>query len=279
MSAQLNTAQYPAGYVPIVTFDTSTHNRLFDDAASEEQLALIRALRHVRVAGLSVEEMFATPDPSEREQLFKYAKRITEHDESDTLVPHNELIRRLVLAHHENPWRFDWTTVDVRTHEYHDGLSDQELIADNALANEQRQQSVELQKQFRQMFTTSRPSLDEVFARNGTPRPLTFREALRGVAGSSHRLDTTIAKRFYDRITETNQSRSTVGEFLSVCPPFRAGINGIMLAWYDLAVRDQHQGERFRSGASTSSCLCICRTVMSSSRTRRRASTLVACER
>jgi hypothetical protein len=247
-SATSNLIPYPSDYKPIVAFDTSVHNRLMTDAAEEPTLTQIRSKRYVRVAGMSVEELAATPDAAKRESLFTYAELVTQDDESDCLMPHNVLIEALILDHYNNPWNFDWRNVDVRSWEYHDELRKREIVLDNDLASEQRQQQKELQSQFRQMFTSLRPALDEVFARHGTPRPLTFREALKGDESSNKRLVVTIGKRLYDRVTGDNISRVTVREFIAACPPFRAIIFGHMMAWYDLAVRDEHRGERFQCG-------------------------------
>jgi hypothetical protein len=243
-----NSPPFPPGYRPIVTFDTSVHNRLMDDSAGEAVLARIRGNRHVRIAGLSIEELASTTDATERKALFTYAQHVTQDNESDCLLPHNELIRRLILDHYHNPWSFDWRNVDVRSWDYHGELSNREYVMDDALATDQRQQQKDLQKQFRQMFTTLRPKLDLAFANHGTPRPLTFRDALKGDKEGNQTLTVSMGRMFYIGITGAKVSRNRVREFIEVCPPYRAMLYGMMMARYDLAVRDMHRGERFQCG-------------------------------
>lgn len=52
------------GDFPIVTFDTTVHNRLVDDGPlSEALLAGLKSGLFFRFAGLSLDELVATPDP------------------------------------------------------------------------------------------------------------------------------------------------------------------------------------------------------------------------
>lgn len=55
----------------VVTFDTSAHNRLLKDGpASEPMLAGLTSGVHFRFAGLSIDELFSTPDPTDRAALL-----------------------------------------------------------------------------------------------------------------------------------------------------------------------------------------------------------------
>jgi hypothetical protein len=35
---------------------------------------------------------------------------------------------------------------------------------------------------------------------------------------------------------------------MDACPPFRAIVYALLLAWYDRSVRERHTGEKFRAG-------------------------------
>jgi hypothetical protein len=60
------------GNLPIITFDTSAHNRLVDDGArSQPVLARVKAGLFFRFAGLSIEELISTPDRIKRAALFE----------------------------------------------------------------------------------------------------------------------------------------------------------------------------------------------------------------
>jgi hypothetical protein len=127
-------------------------------------------------------------------------------------------------------------------------LQNQTLIGDDELAAEQRQQNLDLQKQFRKMFTSLRLKYDEVFLENGKSRSRSFREEMRRVQSSPKRFDISLAKVFYDGVAGTNLSREKIREFISNCEPMRATIYAYLMGRYDLALRDLHHSERFQSG-------------------------------
>lgn len=65
------------GNLPIVTFDTTAHNRLVDDGPlSEPVLAGLKSGFFFRFAGLTIDEMVATPDPAKRAALFTSCARL-----------------------------------------------------------------------------------------------------------------------------------------------------------------------------------------------------------
>lgn len=100
------------GDVPIITFDTSAHNRLVEDGPlSEAVLAGIKSGLFFRFAGLSIEELVSTSESAKRVALFTYCARLQEGP-SVCLHPQNELIRLLVAEHFKNPSTFNWMTVD-----------------------------------------------------------------------------------------------------------------------------------------------------------------------
>jgi hypothetical protein len=65
------------GRFPIVTFDTTAHNRLVEDGPlSEAVLAGLKSGMFFRFAGLSIEEIASCPDPVKRAALFNYCGRL-----------------------------------------------------------------------------------------------------------------------------------------------------------------------------------------------------------
>src|SRR5882724_5641134 len=101
------------GDVPIVSFDTSAHNRLVDDGAlSVPIMAAINSGLWFRFAGLCVEELFAASNPDERKLLFASCRGL-QRGPSECLLPPNKLTEQLVLAHRNDPKNFDWKTVNV----------------------------------------------------------------------------------------------------------------------------------------------------------------------
>ena len=102
------------GDIPIVSFDTSTHNELVKDGPRAEiVLAGLKSGLSFRFVGLSIDEMVADSDPAHRAALFAYCSRIQD-GLSECIYPHNELTKRMVIEHHKNPSVFNWKTVDVK---------------------------------------------------------------------------------------------------------------------------------------------------------------------
>ncbi len=234
------------GDILIVSFDTSSHNRLAKDGASSEPvLAGLKSGLSFRFVGLSIDEMVATADPVMRAALFAYCSRIQD-GLSECIYPHNELIKRMVVEHHKNASAFNWKTVDVRAREYERAMRTRELVDDEALSSEQRADLKARRREYEDMWAGLRAELAEVFREHGEAPPPTFREVVARSKGEGS-LIWSMGKLLYDRGAETNASEATVRDFMDACPPFRALVYAILLSWYDRAVRDE-KGEKFEAG-------------------------------
>jgi len=121
------------GDIPVVTFDTSGHNRLVNDGPlSEAILAGLKSGYHFRFAGLSLEELMSTPEAPERLALFGYCRRLRAGS-TDSIYPHYETLRLLIQAHWETPTAFDWKNVNVRAWEYEREIDRPEFVWDDTL--------------------------------------------------------------------------------------------------------------------------------------------------
>ena len=234
------------GDIPIVSFDTSSHNRLVGDGPlSEPVLAGLKSGLSFRFVGLSIDEMVATADPAKRAALFAYCSRIQD-GLSECIYPHNELIKRMVVEHHKNPAAFDWKTVDVKAREYERAIRTRELVDDEALSAAQRADLKARRKEYEDMWAGLRPELEAVFKKHGEAPPPTFRDGVARMQSGGN-LMWHMGKLLYDRAAETDASEATIKEFMKACPPFRALIYAMLLSWYDRAVRDE-KGEKFEAG-------------------------------
>ena len=216
------------GDIPIISFDTSAHNRLVDDGAlSEPILAGLKSGVSFRFVGLSIDEMVATSDPVKRAALFTYCARLQDGI-TECIYPHNELTERMILEHHKNPAAFNWKAVDVKAREYERAIRTRELVDDEVLSAEQKAHLKERQKEYEEMFVNIQPELEDVFKRHGEVPPPTFREA---IARSQREgsLIWNMGKLVYDRPAQTDASEATIQEFMEACPPFRALIYAMPL--------------------------------------------------
>jgi hypothetical protein len=235
------------GDIPIVSFDTSSHNELVkDDPRAEIVLAALKSGLSFRFVGLSIDEMVATADPDKRAGLFASCSRIQDGGMSECIYPHNELVTRMVVEHFKSPAAFNWKTVDVKARDYERAISTRELIDDAALSAEQKAHQKERLREYEDMWAGLRPELVEVFKKHGEAPPPTFREVIAKTQAEGH-LIWHMGKLLYDRAAETDASEATIKEFMEACPPFRALIYALLLSWYDRAVRDE-KGEKFEAG-------------------------------
>lgn len=236
------------GDFPVVTFDTSAHNRLVDEGpCSEAVVAALKSRLFFRFAGLSIEEMVATPDPAKRTALFASCERIQE-GRTDCIHPHNELLRLLILANSKKSSGFDWKSVNVRATDYERGISQRELIGDEQLSADQRRERLARAKEYEKMFSGPRAEIEKVFTAHGEAPPGTFKQAIVRLQGGEGSLIWGMGKLLYDRAAGTNVSEATIREFMDCCPPFRALIYALLLSWYDRGVRDRQTGEKFAAG-------------------------------
>jgi hypothetical protein len=244
------------GDVPIVSFDTSAHNRLVKDkdgSRSEAVLAGINSGLWFRFAGLSVEELFACPDPDERAKLFTSCRSL-QRGPSQSLLPSSLLIEQLILHYFSAPATFNWKTVDVRWPDCDEAIRDPEFFLDEKVSKEQRELQKERKKlgqqQAERQRVSLRPEAQAIFEAHGELPPTTFRPAIARLEKAEGSSVCAVAQRFYDRVTKTDSDEATVKQFMGVCPPFRSLVHAMFVPWYNNAVRDYYAGEKLNAGSN-----------------------------
>ena len=239
-----------ADNLPIVTFDTSAHNRLVKDGVrSRVVLAGLNANWFFRFAGLSIEELVSTPDPTLRAAFFSSCAEL-QQGPNDCLYPQNELIRLLVKDHFMHPGIFDWKTVDVSAPEYEDALRSPSFVNDQQLTIAQSKEMKDRKTIYKDMFSTPRKRITEIFEKHREAPPSTFQEAIARLQQTDASLIWIMGKLLYDHVTESDASEKDVKQFMKFCPPFRALIHAFLMSWYNFAVRDPNAGQRFSAGAN-----------------------------
>jgi len=242
------------GDVPIVSFDTSAHNRLVDDGPrSEPIMAGINSGLWFRFAGLSVEELFACSVTDERNSLLASCRRL-QSGPSECLLASNLLTEQLILAHFNDPATFDWKTVNVRWSDCEKAIRNSGSFTDEQVSKEQREfQSVRKtlgKQQAERQRVSLRPKIQAIFQAHGEAPPATFRPAISRLENSEGSSVWAVAQRFYDHVTKMDTDAATVKEFMSVCPPFRALVYAMFIPWYNTAVRDYLAGEKLSAGSN-----------------------------
>lgn len=237
------------GDVPVVTFDTSAHNRLADGSASSRRaLEGMNSQLWFRFAGLSVEELYATSRAEDRKALFASCRAL-QRGPSECLLPPNKLTEQLVLAHRDNPKNFDWKAVNVRWPRCEGAIRDPEFFDDDETSEGQREFQKERKKVGKEDLVDLRSRIQSLFEAHGETPPTAFRPALSrlesvGAGGSVMYA----AHQFYDRAAGSGADDAVVSEFMDHCPPFRALVYAIFIPWYNTAVRDYVAGEKLNAG-------------------------------
>jgi len=250
--------------LPIVTFDTSAHNKLVEDAPRAEPLLTgLKSGLFFRFSGLSVGELFACPDAAKRAALSVSCQGL-QGGQSDCLYPHNELVRLLIVDHFTHSAAFDWKTVDVRAPGYEQGIREGKFFGGQQLSAQQNKEQSEQKKAYKKVFAKPRDELERIFADHGEAQPATFREAI-AQSGRTSRM----GKWIYDRAAETYVNEATIKEFIDACPPFRAMIYALLMSYYDISLKNRQTGERFTAGGNDlfmSVCLPYCHKFVTADR-------------
>jgi hypothetical protein len=233
---------------PIVSFDTSSHNRLLKDGTQSEAIfAGFKSGMYFRFAALSVDEMFATNDAGNRAALRASYGRL-QHGSAECIYPHNELVTRMVVDHSKNAAGFNWKTVDVRARDYEEAIQQRDLVVDERLSCKQRLAQSKARKTYKKIFARLQPKLAKILAAHGEAAPPTFRETLARAEGAEPNLVLAISKNLYDRAAGCDASQASIRQFIGACPPFRAIIYALLMSWYDISLADPVKSERFKAG-------------------------------
>jgi hypothetical protein len=231
---------------PVVILDTSAHNRLLKDGLDSEVIyAAFKTGYHVRLAGISIEELMSTSKETTRIALLQSSGRLL-HGPNDCLHAHNEILRLLIAAYDADPQAFRWQRVNVSAPEYAVELNERRFSTDT-LAAEQWKHMKAMKTEYETIWATLRPKLEEIFQRRGQPRPLSFGEILPHATGDSG-LIWGIAKGLYDKVACTPATEESIRDFVDRCPPFRSIVYAFLMTWYDRSLRALPDGQKFHAG-------------------------------
>jgi hypothetical protein len=230
---------------PTVAFDTSTLNRLMKDSDSESFIAAILTGFEVRLPEMSIGEIYAHPDPQQREKLYAVCRRFLKAG-GQCLYPAHWILDLLIRRFHKIPVQFVWSQVDVRAPGVEKEINEGAILFIESLVSEQKTANRKLQKEFEGTFKEPRARFNDLMANN--ERPTTFQEWL-----EPSRLDGghywRIARRIYeaafgqlsaledDTVLTDLPDEGLLKRFDDCCPPFRAIVSAMSLSFYDRCLR------------------------------------------
>jgi hypothetical protein len=228
---------------PILTFDTSGINQLADDPDSEALIAGLRSGFYFRLTFLSVSEIIANKKRNRRVQLLRTCRQLV--SSGDCIDPPHEIVRKTVIQFEEPP-AFDWTRVSVDFPEAQNAIAHEEDFGDE-LADQEREESRSLQRQFTEIYDAAKPAFDRLFESGVAKRPVSVSNLvaqLQAPEGSFW----THAKGFYSRVGKHQPDDATIQRFTEMCDPFRALMIAFCGAHYDRCIRPQNVSPSLRSG-------------------------------
>ncbi len=225
--------------MPTIGFDTSGINALEDGGRQSELLMIaLRCGFDVRLPAMTADEVLSTPDPARREALLARCERLL--GAGECLLPPHEILRLLISEHHRNPLNYDWTQVDVRARVYEIAILRRDFT--NELCVRQREEQLRLETSFRKMWDELRPKLDEVLINEPSKRPTNFHEAAT-IATIDGGVLWGFGRELYRHVTGTAPSEAEIKEFMALCVPFRTECYGLVMAWFNGALKLKQRGE------------------------------------
>ncbi len=242
---------------PIVIFDTSAVNAIYDDSARDNRMNQLLNIYSPRLTFAVLDEILATANNENnqlldyrRKQLFEITLRL--QNAGDCLLPFHYLLINHVKAFVCDE-RYDWTIVNCCGNKLKETIVEQRHGLSDQLVQEQRKQNLDLEKQYKLKFTDIRGqiladenwkdrfhSLDNfihfAFGDNGPywiEAASHVKKALQisvEEEESQNPNDVPIIRKLKD--AENRITVSDVKQFVDVSPPFKAHIYGIAYTAY-----------------------------------------------
>jgi hypothetical protein len=232
---------------PTVAFDTSTLNRIMKDSDSEPFIAAILAGFEVQLPEMSVGEIYAHPDPLQREKLYVVCRRFLAAG-GRCLYPAHWILDLLIRRFHKDPLGFNWGRVEVRALGVEKEINEGTILNNELMVSEQSAIHRKLQNEFEKTFGERRARFNDLVAKGEALRPKTFQEWVepsRHDGGHYWRFARGIYVAAFgqpspledDSLLTDPPDEDTLKRFDDCCPPFRAFVTATSLSFYDRCVR------------------------------------------
>ncbi len=221
-----------------IGFDTSVINALEDGGTESE--TLMKALQcgfDVRLPAMTADEILSTPvrkNPVRREALLARCQRLLASGQC--IWPPHWILRLLISEHFRNTSQYDWTKINVRAGIYELAIIERDFT--DELCVSQRKEQFEVEERFEKMWKELRPKLDAILAEDPSKRPTNYHEAV-AIATLEGGVLWGIGRELYRYVAGSTPTEAEIKAFMEVCPPFRCACYGLVMAWYDGALRLQ----------------------------------------
>lgn len=226
---------------PAVIFDTSALNGLADEPDATAIATRLGKLAYLRMTETNLAEIVATDDLCKRARLVEMCQRLI--GAGECVGPYHWIIEKQVVRHASRPTNFYWQGVEVRAPELEKEIVNPIFLNDDIVAVENRQQSSELKKRFKQVFREAR---DKFPVPDDERTQITLQDVVESASidGAHWRM----ASNIYDRYSGIRLSESGIRNFVKQCPPFEAMMLSTCVAHFHGSVRDYHLPKAFDAG-------------------------------
>jgi hypothetical protein len=259
---------------PIVIFDTSAVNAIYDDPDREKRTHQFLNIYFPRLTFTVLDEVLATSNTEEnqfldyrRSQLFDWTLKM--QNAGDCLLPFHDLLMNHARAFACEK-EYDWTSVNCHGNNLKEAIVEERHGLSNSLIQDQRKQNLDLEKQFKQKFKEIRGRLQEddmwkgrfqslddfmnfAFANDGPywkEAAAHVRRALQICVQDEESRDPADVRVIQElKIAEEKFSPQDAMRFAQSAPPFRAHIYGIACSAYS-RVHDPSLNSRQRASAA-----------------------------
>lgn len=259
---------------PVVIFDTSAVNAIYDDSDRENRMSQLLNIYFPRLTFAVLDEVLATSNTEgnrlldyRRTQLFEVTLRM--QNAGDCLLPFHYLLINHARAFVSEE-RYDWALVNCHGNKLKEAIIEQRHDFSDQLIQEQRNQNLDLERQYKQRFKEIRGRLQgDVKWKDRFQSLGDFLKFAFGDDGPYWREAAAHVKKALQISVEEEESKepsdikairelkdagnrfsvSDAMRFAEACPPFKAHMYGIACSAYSRA-HDPSLNSRERAGSA-----------------------------
>jgi hypothetical protein len=257
---------------PIVIYDTSAVNALYNDLQREARLRTLRGAYHPRLVFSVVDELVATRDPYKNKQLFDMALSL--QSAGDCMLPFHYLLISQIRQY-VSVASFDWRMANCDGHQMREAIIDNRHGFTDQLTREQRDSNKAAEDEYKDSLKAFRELLQDP-AYSGEPflnSEAFMRQAFQ-VDGRFWKLGASLMNKALEIIREEQPGAVIVQpilrgldglfaaddarEFAAICPPFNSLLLGIAQTEYS-RVHDpsRNRPQRDKSAGRTDTYMSI----------------------
>jgi len=223
-------------------FDTSVINALAADKDCDAMIEKLGGAYQMVITHTAVAEVTATPDDTKRNLILDFMERLLKF--GICIYPFQWIIEGQANAYQADSKNFEWPNVNVRFRELEQEVVSRKNI--NLVSDKTRQSHRQLDRDYRQIFSTAKKPFEALFEGGDGNRP-SLPELFHILLGEGGAYVSTGAN-WMERETNTHPSESEAKDFIERCPPFKALLAALCVSQYERCIREKRLESLGRPG-------------------------------